>query len=85
VKNEEPLKKTTADEIIDRAELLHRVSGDHELMKEVLTAYLETCPAVRAELRRAIAGGDPKHVQRAAHTIKGMVGQLGARTASKRL
>ena len=71
-----------ADDAIDTAELMHRVEGDVALMKELVCVYLDTCPGRVAELRQALARGDAAAVQRAAHTLKGMAGQLGARIAS---
>jgi HPt (histidine-containing phosphotransfer) domain-containing protein len=47
----------------------------------LLAVYLETCPQVVAELRSAVERRDAVGMQRAAHTLKGMVGHLGARVA----
>jgi len=71
-----------ADNALDTAELMHRVEGDVALMKELVRVYLDTYPGRVAELRQALARGDAAAVRRAAHTLKGMVGQLGARAAS---
>ena len=43
--------------------------------------FLEDCPARVADLRAAAASGDPAHVQRAAHAVKGSVGTFGAQLA----
>ena len=69
------------EEPLDTAELMRRVGGDVALMKELVGVYLDTCPARLAELREAVARRDARAVQRAAHTLKGMVGQLGASAA----
>jgi CheY-like chemotaxis protein len=68
-------------ESLDTRELMRRVGGDVSLMKELVRVYLATCPQMIAELRQAVERGDAAAVQRTAHTLKGMVGQLGARTA----
>jgi two-component system, sensor histidine kinase and response regulator len=84
----EPEKKTAElpptpapDEAIDTAELMNRVGGDKDLLKELVGVYLDICPSMIAELRQAVARRDAPAVQRAAHTLKGMVGQLGAKAA----
>src|SRR6185369_16401522 len=76
-----PPEMPAADEALDRDELMHRVEGDVSLLRELVGVYLDTCPGMLAELRRAVSRRDAPAVQRAAHTLKGMVGQLGARAA----
>jgi PAS domain S-box-containing protein len=65
----------------DEAELLDRVGGDRELLREVVRLFFETSPAMLAELRQAAAAGDAETLHRQAHTLKGMVGHFGARAA----
>jgi PAS domain S-box-containing protein len=68
-------------ETIDRAELLDRVGGDEELMREIVGVFLDSCPGQFAELRQAVERRDARVVHRLAHTLKGSVGQFGARSA----
>jgi CheY-like chemotaxis protein/HPt (histidine-containing phosphotransfer) domain-containing protein len=77
----EPPAPRKQDEALDTAELMRRVGGDVALMKELVGVYLAICPKVIAELRQALIRRDAPAVQRGAHTLKGMVGQLGARAA----
>jgi HPt (histidine-containing phosphotransfer) domain-containing protein len=67
--------------VLDAAELLDRVAGDRELLKEVVDVFLETSAGLLTEVRQAVAGRDAASVHRLAHTVKGMVGQLGGRAA----
>jgi len=70
-----------APSAIDHAAALRAVGGDAALMADVMRLFLEDCPRRVAELRAAVAGGDPTHVHRAAHAVKGAVGTFGARPA----
>ncbi len=74
-------RKQEPNETLDMAEFMRRVGGDVALMKELVGVYLATCPRIIAELRQAVVRRDGPLVQRTAHTLKGMVGQLGAKTA----
>ena len=66
---------------IDRAATLRAVGGDVALLTDLTRLFLEDCPERVADLRAAVAGGDPAHLQRAAHAIKGSVATFGARLA----
>lgn len=57
------------------------VSGDDELLYEVIAAFLQEAPQTMSQLESAIAFGDSKTVRRAAHTLKGNLRALGAGTA----
>jgi HPt (histidine-containing phosphotransfer) domain-containing protein len=66
---------------LDRELALSRVGGDAELLKEIAALFLEDYPNVMAELRAAAARCDSKGVERAAHGLKGSVGNFGAQAA----
>jgi PAS domain S-box-containing protein len=65
----------------DRAAALERVDGDVELLKELVGLFLDECPQRMAEVREAVAERDATRLQHAAHTLKGSVGNFGAREA----
>jgi PAS domain S-box-containing protein len=67
----------------DPSVALKRVDGDRELLREVVSLFLEDTPRLLAEVRNAIQLGDGKALERSAHTLKGSVGNFGARTASE--
>jgi HPt (histidine-containing phosphotransfer) domain-containing protein len=60
------------------AELLETIGGDREFLAELVQTYLADCPALFAELRGALAGGDAGGVRRAAHTLKSTSATFGA-------
>jgi HPt (histidine-containing phosphotransfer) domain-containing protein len=66
---------------LDRELALSRVGGDAELLQEIAALFMEDYPNVLAELRAAAARGDAQAVERAAHGLKGSVGNFGAQAA----
>ena len=65
----------------DMAAALERVDGDAELLKELAGLFLGECPQWMAEIRQAIDQRDAAKLHQAAHTLKGSVGNFGARAA----
>ena len=63
------------------AAALERVDGDAELLKELAGLFLGECPQWMAEIRQAIDQRDASKLHQAAHTLKGSVGNFGARAA----
>ena len=52
--------------------------GEPDVLKEVLQLFLEDVPARMTRLREAWQSGDAVGVQRAAHSLKGSAGNIGA-------
>jgi HPt (histidine-containing phosphotransfer) domain-containing protein len=77
------MKTTASPTAFDPAIVLQRVDGDQELLKEVITLFLEDTPGLLAEIRLAAARGDGEALERASHTLKGSVGNFGARAAQE--
>jgi CheY-like chemotaxis protein len=69
----------TVQPLLDREEALGRVDGDPELLEEIASLFLESCPAWLDDLRRGIAESDVDAVRRAAHTLKGSAASFAAR------
>lgn len=67
--------------VLDRAIALSRVGGDSELLQEMAQIFLEECPSQMSAVRVAVAARDAKAVERAAHSLKGSVGNFGATMA----
>jgi CheY-like chemotaxis protein len=67
----------------DLAAALERVDGDMELLKELARLFLGECPQWMAEIRQAIDRRDASRLQQGAHTLKGSVGNFGARETVK--
>ena len=75
-----PARETRA---LDVSDLLSQVEGDISLLKELTGLFLEDCPNLMAELQDAVACGDAEGIERLAHTLKGSVGNFGAKRASE--
>jgi two-component system sensor histidine kinase/response regulator len=65
----------------DPGVVLKRVDGDLDLLKEIAGLFFEDTPRLIADVRNAIARGDGNSLERSAHTLKGSVGNFGARIA----
>lgn len=75
-------ERTTQDaSVLDLEDALARVDGDHQLLAELAALFLDSCPAMQAAIEEALAHGDAKALQHAAHTLKGSVGNFGAQAA----
>jgi len=59
-------------------ELLERVDGDEELLREVVAIFLEDTPGLLDALKQGIDAGVPEAVAKAAHTLKGSSANLAA-------
>lgn len=64
--------------VLDRATALERVGDDLELLQEMAQLYLDEYPSQLEALRVAVHKRDAKGVERAAHSLKGSVGNFGA-------
>ena len=58
--------------------MVDRVQGKPELLKQVVELFFQELPAMLAEIRGAIDRRDLVGLTRAAHTLKGSVGNFGA-------
>ncbi len=63
-----------AEEPLDREAALRRVGGDAALLQELVQLFLNEAPGLLADIRGAIAAGDPARLRLAAHTLKGSLG-----------
>jgi HPt (histidine-containing phosphotransfer) domain-containing protein len=70
-------------ETFDRAAFLARVDGDVELMQELVSLFLDDCPQRMTCLREALDCGDSEALAKAAHNLKGAVGNLCASRSFK--
>jgi HPt (histidine-containing phosphotransfer) domain-containing protein len=55
---------------------LELLDGDTDLFQEVLSRFLEEAPEQIATLRQAVSGGRAEEVERAAHRLKGSIGNF---------
>ena len=70
---------TTPNEVFDKAELLDRVSGDEEVLQDILNVFLEDVDKQLDELRSALKTKNYSHLQKQPHTLKGAAGNVGAK------
>jgi two-component system, sensor histidine kinase and response regulator len=68
---------------MNREEAMVSVGGDAELLAELAALFLETLPEYLTQIREAVAAREARTLERAAHTLKGSVGNFGARAASE--
>jgi two-component system, sensor histidine kinase and response regulator len=65
----------------DEAAVLARLDGDQQLLAELIETFLTECPALMAEVRKAMALADAPRVAQAAHTLKGAICNLTDKAA----
>src|SRR5687768_5434867 len=69
-------------DIFDREGLRARVEGDHELFEEMIELYLSSSPLLLTEIESAVACRDGLKINRAAHTLKGVLKNMCASTCA---
>jgi PAS domain S-box-containing protein len=69
-------------EVFDKAEALNHVDGDMVLLRELVAIFLDSSPQLLTTAREAIGRRDGRALERASHTLKGMVGSFGAHPAT---
>ena len=70
-----------ADGAIDHTALLAGVDGNRRVLRELVRLFLADCPRRLAEIKEAIRRGDAGALGRAAHTLKGSIGNFAAKNA----
>jgi CheY-like chemotaxis protein len=75
--NSEEVSVTKTEE----SEILAHFEGDAELVRELAEIFLRECPRLLGDLRTAIQSGDAPALQRAAHSLKGSVGNFSTSDA----
>jgi len=88
---QEPVARASAEEreekmavsIIDFQELLSRVEGDRELIRDLLSIFKEEFPQHHQALRKAVESMDAPRIASEAHALKGMLANLGAQSAAE--
>ncbi len=65
-------------DVLDLRAALARLEGDEELLAEIAGLFLEDCPGLVGAMQDALARADSKGLERAAHTLKGSLGNFAA-------
>jgi two-component system, sensor histidine kinase and response regulator len=63
---------------INWQQALDAIDGNRELLGELIDIFREECPKLRAEIAASLQSGNLPGLRRAAHTLKGALGHLGA-------
>ena len=63
---------------MNNQDLLDRLGGDAELLKEVIGLFAEDCPQMMTAIRSGLESSDALAVNRAAHQLKGSAGNFDA-------
>jgi len=66
----------SADQVLDRSELLAFLDGDVQFLRRMVQAFFKTCDESTSHMREAIAAGDAKKLDDAAHFLKGAAGHM---------
>jgi two-component system sensor histidine kinase/response regulator len=67
----------------DPDDVLGRVGGDRELLRELLSIFRQESPRLLSLMGQSLRAGDAKGLEHAAHTLRGSVGSFGATTAAQ--
>ena len=71
-------------ELLDIEAALACMGGDATILADIAALFLEDYPKTLEEIQAAVADGNALALNRAAHTLKGSLGYLGARAAEAR-
>jgi HPt (histidine-containing phosphotransfer) domain-containing protein len=66
---------------VDWAAASEATGGDPKLLNELVQGFLDECPRLAADVRRAVESGDAKQLAAAAHQLKGAIRYFGPGTA----
>ena len=70
-------------EVLDLPGALARLGGDEQLYADMVQFLREDCPSLLDELQAGIAASDASVVQRAAHSLKGLIANCGGVRAAE--
>jgi len=64
--------------VFDGTALLDRLEGDEELLREIVTVFVDDILLQIRDLKESLSSGDAENLSRKAHTIKGACANVGA-------
>ena len=79
----EPPPEELQNGALDKKEVLSRVDGDIELLRELYGIFVAEYPKLLTRVREAMTQRNGQALGAAAHTIKGMLANLGAKAAAE--
>jgi HPt (histidine-containing phosphotransfer) domain-containing protein len=75
------MERTDPETVLNLAAALDRMGGDRELLEEVALLFLESSPSQLERIEQAVRARDAEALERAAHTLKGSLGNFAAEAA----
>lgn len=76
---EKEKEKEKSPIFVDRESMLQQMGGDEELVKEIVEIFTQDVSDVVNAMEQALAKEDFQKLERLAHGIKGVLGNMGAR------
>jgi len=76
-----PDQTAPTESVFDRNVALDRVEDDRELLQEIVGLFFDEIPGLLSAIQESVVQRDANALERAAHTLKGAVGNLGAKDA----
>ena len=73
-----PIPPSTGEPVFNRKELLDRLDGNEELIREIVEVFLKDIPLQMGKLKAALQNGEKAVIQLQAHTIKGAAANINA-------
>ena len=70
--------ETPPQQVFDQTAFLSRLEGDEHLGSEIIEMFLQECPKLLEGVRHATEQRNASLLERAAHTLKGSVGDMAA-------
>ena len=70
------------DPPFDSEDVLSRVGGDRDLLRELVDIFRHESPRLLGTIRTSLEAKDAKRLEQASHTLRGSVGSFGAKTAA---
>jgi two-component system, sensor histidine kinase and response regulator len=78
-----PCSLPTVKEVFDRSGILARLDNNTDLLRELVSVFLEESARLEGQIENAIAERDPQKLERAAHSLRGTTSHFGAGTACR--
>jgi two-component system, sensor histidine kinase and response regulator len=69
------------NEVVNKSEVLSRLDGDAELLRELIDMFLADSNSLLEHVSKAVISQDPAGLERAAHKLKGSVSIFGSQAA----
>jgi HPt (histidine-containing phosphotransfer) domain-containing protein len=76
-----PEKHADLVQPVDREALMDRVGDDQALLKEIVHLFFDDCSMLLTDMREAVGQRDAERLEKAAHSLKGSVGNFTAQGA----